>query len=217
MPATALCYVLFFVASLVAPGLTGPGAGVPLVTPYSSDAQVAQYLATAGPGGTPVAAFCQAVSALALLAFVPYAARYVRRSAPNGAQAGFVLACGTTAAAFLLLSASAQWVLGRPGTGADLRVYRAVMDLTFTTGAAAQVATTGLLIGAIATAARASRTLPGWLTWLGLAVAVLSVLSVASLLAEPTTVLLPLGRYPGMVWFTGLAVTLLVRGAKRPA
>lgn len=181
-----LFYVLFFVASLALPGILGQNSGAPVVTPYSTDAEVARYLATTNHHLVPVAAFCQAMSALSPLAFVPFAPAYVRRIGAGDAYTGPIRAFGTVAAVFLLLSSSAQWVLNRPGTGDDLGVYRAVMDLVFITGAAAQVAPTGLLIGVFATADRKSRVLPGWpswlnwlnwLNWLGLAVAALSALS----------------------------------------
>lgn len=186
-----LLYVLFFLASFVLPNVLGQNKGASLVTPYSSDAEVTRYLAQTGRDVIPVAAFFQAMSALALLVFVPYAAAYVRRIAPEQVSAGLVRVAGTVAAAFLLLSASAQWILNRPGMGDNLQVYRAVMDLVFITGAAAQVATTGLLIGTIAAAARTARALPSWLNWLGLAVAALSALSMLSLMFEGATVFIP--------------------------
>ncbi|GAB2741181.1 hypothetical protein [Kitasatospora kifunensis] len=206
-----LAHVLFFLASLVLPDVLGQNRGAALVTPYSSDAEVTRYLAETSRSIIPIAAFCQAMSALALLVFVPYAADYVRRIAPERVSAGLVRATGTVAAAFLLLSASAQWILNRPGIGDNLQVYRAVMDLVFITGAAAQVVTTGLLVGTIATAARKARALPGWLNWLGLAVAALSALSMLSLMFQGATAFVPLGRFSGMAWFVGLTVVLLLR------
>ncbi|TVT34830.1 hypothetical protein FNH05_26460 [Amycolatopsis rhizosphaerae] len=203
----AACYVLFFVASLVLPGLLGQTRGASVVTPYSTDAEVARYLATAGHGTVPVAAFCQAMSALALLVFAGFAADYAHR-AGCGAHAALARAAGTVAAAFLLLSASVQWILSLPATGNDLPVYRAVMDLSFITGAAGQVATTGILVGAVAAAARTATSLPRWLNWLGLAVATLSALSMLSLLWKAATPLLPVGRYLGMIWFLGLTAAL---------
>jgi hypothetical protein len=206
-----LCYVLFFVASLVLPNVLGQNSGAALVTPYSTDADVIRYLAETTREIVPMAAFCQALSALALLTFVAYAATYAYRIAADGVYAALVRAAGTTGAVFLLFSASVQWTLNRPSVGNNLQVYRAVMDLVFITGAAAQVTTTGLLIGAIAAAARKARTLPGWLNWLGLTVAALSALSMLSLLFPSATPFLPIGRYLGMVWFLGLAATLLRR------
>jgi hypothetical protein len=211
-----VCYVLFFIASLVLPKVLGPDGGTSLVTPYSTDAEVTRYLATAGHESVPVAAFCQAMSGLALLVFVGCAAGYVHRIA-HGAHAALVRTSGTVAAAFLLLSASVQWILSLPIAGDDLSVYRAVMDLSFITGAAVQVSTTGILVGAVAAAGRTGGILPKWLNWLGLTVAALSALSMLSLLFKGATPFLPVGRYLGMVWFLGLAAVLPRRPAPRAA
>lgn len=207
--AAGVAYVVFFLASLVVPNLLGQTDGAALVTPYSADVDVVRYLATAPRGAVPVGAFLQAMSALALLVFAGGAADYVDRIAPHRAHAGLARTAGTVASGFLLLSASVQWVLALPAVGTELAVYRAVMDLAFITGAAAQVSTTGLLVGAVASAARRAQTLPGWLNWSGLAAAALSLLSVVSLLAPAASPALPIGRYLGMAWFLCLAVVLL--------
>lgn len=199
-----LC-VLLFVASLALPGILGQHHGASLVTPYSTDTEVARYLAVSDSSEVPVSAFCQALSALALLLFAPCAADYVHRLDRSGIRPALVRTAGTVAGALLLLSACFQWILNRPTIGGSLPTYRAVMDLAFVTGGAAQVATTGLLIGAVAAAARRSRALPGWLNWLGLAVAAASTAAMLSLLLEPASALIPLGRFAGMIWLLGLA------------
>lgn len=207
-------YVLFFVASLVLPNVLGQNGGASIVTPYSSKADVARYLAAVGHGGVPIAAFCQAMSGLALLVFAGWCADHVHQ-AGHAAQAAVARTFGTTAAVFLLLSASVQWVMALPDAGDDLSVYRALLDLSFITGAAVQVTATGILVGVAATAARAAKSLPAWLVRLGLAVAALSALSMLSLLFKGATPLLPIGRYLGMVWFLGLTVVLTRRPAQR--
>ncbi|WP_460354762.1 hypothetical protein [Actinoallomurus acanthiterrae] len=210
---SGLCHVLLFLASLALPGILGQQGGAGIVTPYSTDAEVAHFLSTAPRDVLPVAAFCQAMSALALLLFAARVPDHLRRIDPQSPQAGAARTVGTVAAALLLLSACAQWVLNRPGTGSDLHVYRAVMDLTFITGAGPQVATTGLLFGAVAVAARTTRLLPGWLCWIGIVVAVISALSMLSLLGKAATPLIPIGRFSGMLWLLGASIVLLRRRA----
>jgi hypothetical protein len=211
-----LCYALFFLASLALPGVLGQQGGAALITPYSTDAEVAHYLASAARDVVPVAAFCQAMSAIALLLFASGISDHLQRIDPRSPQASPARTTGTVAAAFLLLSASAQWVLNRPSVESDLHVYRAVMDLTFITGAAPQVATTGLLIGVVAAAARPTRLLPVWLCRSGLVVAAVSALSLLSLLGKTATVLIPLGRFSGMLWFLGASIILLRRRTAAP-
>ncbi|MVU80192.1 hypothetical protein GPX89_23470 [Nocardia sp. ET3-3] len=181
------------------------------MTPYSSDDVVARYLSQTSRGLVPIGAFLQATSALALLVFAALAANQVRRRLPESGYADLIRAGGIASSTLLLVSASCQWVLNRPSTGADLHTYRAVLDIVFITGAAPTVATGGLLIGGIAAAAMRTQWLPAWLNWLGLVVAAFSVVSMFSLLAEPVTIFIPLGRYLGMVWFLCLAVRLAFR------
>ncbi|MFI1918855.1 hypothetical protein [Nocardia sp. NPDC020380] len=205
----AVGYVVLFLLSQTLPSALGQNKNTHIITPYSSDADVTRYLSAVNHHLLPIGAFCQALSALALLAFAPYAADYIRRCVPGTALAGLARASGTTAAALLLISASAQWVLLRPSTLTDLRVYRAISDLVFVTGAGPQVATTGLLVGAVAAAGLRARSLPKWLNWFGLAIAAVSLASMLSLLSEPATYCIPLGRYMGFAWFAGTAAALL--------
>lgn len=210
----AVSYVVFFLASLVLPGLLGQNRGASIVTPYSTNSEVTAYLAATGHGEVPIAAFCQAVSGLALLIFAGWSAGYLHRSGRDG-HAGLARSAGTAAAVFLLLSASTQWILSLPGIADNLAVFRAVTDLSFTTGAAVQVATTGLLAAAVSAGARSAHSLPKWLAWLGLGVATLSALSLLSLLFKGFSPLLPIGRYLGMAWFLGLAALLPRRSVPR--
>lgn len=207
----AASYVVLFMLSQFLPKALGQNANAPVVTPYSTDGIVVRYLAQVPRDVPAVGAFLQATSALALLMLAALAAASVRRRSPESAHADLIRAGGIASATLLLASASFQWVLARPSTEADLHTFRAVLDLVFVTGAAPNVATTGVLIGAVAVAAKKTQLLPAWLNWLGLTVAALSAVSMLSLLAEPLTIFIPLGRYIGMVWFLCLAVLLGLR------
>lgn len=195
----AASYVVLFILLQFLPKALGQTANAPVVTPYSADGVVVRYLAEVPRDVAAVGAFLQATSALALLIFAALAATSVRHRTPGSAHADLIRAGGIASATLLLVSASFQWVLARPSTEADLHTFRAVLDLVFVTGAAPNVATTGVLIGAVAAAAKKTQLLPAWLNWLGLIVAVLSAISMFSLLAEPLTIFIPLGRYIGMV------------------
>jgi hypothetical protein len=208
----AASYVLFFVVSLMLPALLGQNAVAP--TPYASDEEVAGRLATSVHNLVPVGAFWQAMSALALLVFVPYMARIVHDRVPDTVAAGLVQLGGITAGVLLVLSASVQWISFQPTVAADVHLYRMVTDLVFITGAAPHVAALGIATGAISYAARRTGLMPAWLNWFGLVIAALSMLSMLSLLFEPATILIPLGRYLGMFWILGVAVVLWTRQAR---
>jgi hypothetical protein len=208
----AVSYVLFFVVSLILPTALGQHAVAP--SPYASDDEVARKLAVSAHNLVPVAAFWQAMSALALLVFVPYAAHIVRQRVPDTVAAGLVQVGGITAGALLVLSASVQWISFQPTVAADVHLYRMVTDLVFITGAAPHVAALGIATGAIAYAAHQTGAMPAWLNWFGLVIAALSLVSMLSLMFEPATIFIPLGRYPGMLWFLGVAAVLWSQRAR---
>ncbi|MCK7626555.1 hypothetical protein MUU72_26220 [Streptomyces sp. RS10V-4] len=210
-------YALLFVTSIVASGATAPSG--PLATPYSSDTVARQYL-LADPSALhrslQISALFQMLSALALLAFVPWLTDFVRRYGTT-AQAGVVRAMGTASGTLLVLSASAGWILSVLIPTAGLSTARAVMDLSFITGAAPAIGTLGLAMWPVSRTVLASRALPVWVGWAGLFLAAASGLSLLSLLLEPATVFIPVGRYLGFIWFIAVSLLLWRRGGRTPA
>ncbi|WP_051836095.1 hypothetical protein [Streptomyces sp. NRRL WC-3742] len=216
---TGALYPVLFVASLVVPAVSAP-SGQPLATPYSDDDVVRRFLA-ADPDALhrslQLSGLLQLLSALALLSFVPRLTAFTGRFGTES-RAGLVRAAGTASAVLLALSASTSWVLSMVHSTAELALSRALMDLTFITGAAPAVGTLGLVLWQVSRAALVSRALPSWVARSGLVLAVASLLSLLSLVAEPATLLIPVGRYLGFVWFVAVSVTLWRRdGGARPA
>ncbi|WP_327064454.1 hypothetical protein [Kitasatospora sp. NBC_01302] len=168
---SGVLYAVLFVAGLVAGGVTAPSG--PFATPYSGDDVVRRYLA-ADPAALhrslQLTALFQMLSALALLAFVPWLTDFVGRHG-TAVRAGVVRAAGTASGVLLVLSASAGWVLSLLGSATDLSVSRALMDLAFITGAAPAIGTLGLALWQVSRTARGSRALPAWLSWTGLVLA----------------------------------------------
>jgi hypothetical protein len=200
--------VLFFVAGLVAGGVTAPS--VPFATPYSGDEVARRYL-FADPAALQrslqLGGLLQLLSAMALLAFVPWLADFVsRHGSPE--RAGLVRTAGVASGVLLVVSSVGSWILSMVDSLGDLAVSRTLMDLAFITGAAPAVGTLGLVLWQVSRTALAARALPAWVGWAGSVLGAASVLSLLSLVAEPATLLIPVGRYLGFVWF--LAVSLLL-------
>ncbi|WP_441246944.1 hypothetical protein [Kitasatospora sp. McL0602] len=214
---SGVLYVVLFIASLVAGAVTAPSSGV-FATPYSGDDVARKYLA-ADPAALhrslQLTALFQLLSALALLAFVPRLADFTSRFG-SSTRAGVVRAAGTASGILLVLSASANWVLSMLNSSGDLPTSRALMDLTFITGAAPAIGTLGLVLWQVSRTALESRALPAWVAWSGLVLAVASLLSLLSLVAEPATLLIPVGRYVGFVWFLAVSLTLWRRDGRTP-
>jgi hypothetical protein len=115
----------------------------------------------------------------------------------------------------LVLSSATGWILSMVDRSGDLALCRALMDLVFVTGAAPAIGTLGLVLWQVSRTALTSRALPAWVGWTGLVLAVASVLSLLSLVAEPATLLIPVGRYLGFVWFLAVSLILWRRGSGR--
>jgi uncharacterized protein (DUF2141 family) len=124
---------------------------------------------------------------------------------------------GLGASFFLALSALVQWVLAQPGVGAAPEVARSLHLAAFATGGPAHVALLGLLVAGLAVPVGMTRLLPRWVMVFGLVVASLAELSTLALIARPALVLLPLARFPALVFLIVVAVMLPVARGARPA
>jgi hypothetical protein len=123
--------------------------------------------------------------------------------------ATIALAGGLLSAGFLALSGLIGWVLSRPEVVADPSLVRAFHDLDFVTGGPGNVVFLGLLAAGIAVPALFTGLLPRPMAIVGLAFAVLAELSTLSLINDNLAVLLPIARFPLLIW-------LIVAGFRLP-
>lgn len=121
------------------------------------------------------------------------------------------LAGGVLSAAMLTGSALLDWVLSRPAVRSEVALVRALHDLSFLTGGVAHVVFLGLLVAGIAVPGLLLRLLPRPIAITGLIIAVLAELSTVSLIWEGAAVLLPLARFPGLLWLVVAGFTLPTR------
>ena len=131
-----------------------------------------------------------------------------RTTARRSALSGLALGAGTLAAGFWLLTALLLWVLSRPEAVAAPGLVRVMHDLAYLSGGPAHVLALGVFLGAVAGALWGQSVLPRWIVWTGAAAAGLSLLAALSLLWEPASLLLPLGRGLGMLWVFATSVAV---------
>jgi hypothetical protein len=124
---------------------------------------------------------------------------------------------GFAAAMMLLLSGSCMWALGAPGLGAMPEAVRLLHLLAFATGGPGFAVTFGLFVLGVSLAGGLSRRLPRWLMWFGIAIGVLAELSSFTLLSNSAAVLLPLTRFPGLIWLVCVGVCLPASRERQPA
>ena len=124
---------------------------------------------------------------------------------------------GYTAALMLLLSGLCLWALGQSGLGALPDAVRVLHLLAFATGGPGFAVTFGLLVLGVALAGGLTRRIPRWLMWFGLAIGVTGELSSLSLLSESAALLLPLTRFPGLIWLVCVGVCLPAVRRREPS
>lgn len=122
---------------------------------------------------------------------------------------------GIAASLMLMISAATGWVLSRPEVGGDAAVTRALSFLAFLTGGFGFVIGLGLLVAGVAVPALALRLLPRWLAWTGLAIAAICEVTFLAMAVQPMQLLLPVGRYAGLVWLISVGFLLPTRRSAR--
>ena len=215
--ALAITFAALFLASLILGTALAGGEHFP--SPF-------------GPEGYSNAYFSQHAKAVAISAFLQfgaaiplgiYTATAVSRLQFFGLRvAGVFIALfgGLAASFFLALSALSQWVLAQTGLAASAGATRVLHWFAFATGGPGHVVPLGLLLAGISVTAGLTRRLPRWMMIFGLVVAAIAELSSFALLAPAAAWLLPLARFPALVWLI-CAGALLPKGiphaAEKPA
>jgi hypothetical protein len=169
--------------------------------PEDTAAEAQTYFAD-NQGITEVLSLTQAGSAACLAVFAGVVAVAIRRRDVGGSrEAAWCLVGGGLAAAMLLLSAVVLWALSREPFVASAASVGALHQFAFAAGGAGHVVPLGILVGAASIAALRSGLHARWLAKFGAASAVVSLLSVVTLVAlGPLVVLIPIGRFSAFVY-----------------
>jgi hypothetical protein len=177
--------------------------------PDSSAADVLAYTA-ANATLVGVAAALLFGSAFPLVVYAATVLRRFRRLGIAAPGPVMGLAGAVLAAAALMASALFSWAAAQTAGLGDPAIARLLATLWFATGGVGFVAPFGLLLAGIAVPALIGRLLPAWLAWAGLVVAALAVLSTFALITPALYVLLPVGRFGGLLFLLAVAVLLPV-------
>jgi hypothetical protein len=192
-------------ALLVAGVVTSTALGGVFPSPFSDPGAIGRYFADE-PDAVLAGAVFGLASAVPLVIYAAAAVARVHELA--GAQAGtaIALAGGVLSGGMLAGSALVQWALTRASVRFDVPVVRALHDLAFLIGGVGHVVFLGLLVAGLAMPCLLLGLIPRALAVAGLVVAAVAELAIVSLVWTDAAVLLPAGRFPGLLW-------LIVTGA----
>jgi hypothetical protein len=107
---------------------------------------------------------------------------------------------GVAASVFLGVSGVATWIVSQPGVAVDAGAMRVASLLAFASGGFAHTAALGLLLAGVSVPSLAFGVMRPWICWFGLGVAVVCELSTISMLFPAASLLLPVGRFPALIW-----------------
>ncbi len=203
----ASAHAALFVGSLVAAAVLSGGQHIP--SPFLPPERALHFFSS-NPAAVRWSAFLQLGAAVPLALFAGVVASRLAFLGLRAAGVQIALAGGLLGAAALLICALVQWPLSWPEVASNPGAARGLQLLTFAAGGPATVMFTVLLVAGVSVTTGVAGLLPRWLCISGVVLAVLAQLSWFSLVFPPTLVLLPLARFPTLIW-------LILAGAMLPA
>ncbi len=201
----AVVFVLLSLTSIAANFIMTGGAPYPI--PYNPIQTLQDYY-TRFPHVMRLVSFLQFGASIPLGLFTATVVSRLLFHRIKVAGVHIALFGGIAASVFLGLSALATWVLSQPGVATEVGAMRAVQLLAFATGGFGHTVTLGLLLAGVSVPSLFTRLMPRWLSWAGLIIAAVCVLSVFSMLFQSASLLLPLGRFPAYLWLIGAGFSL---------
>jgi hypothetical protein len=211
----ALTGLLFAACYFAADFLRNALTSEPLPLPSASVEEAARYFDGSRPA-VLVVGVCQILSAIALFVFAGCVVNMVRRAQGEGGTLfSLTRVGGILAAALLLICGTLGMVLVPVALSGNLDLLGIVRTVNFLTGGTLHVASLGIFIGAASLAARRTKALPSWICWLGIVVAVVGILSLASVFVYFANAFILLGRMLSFVWAISAGISL-ARGKRQP-
>jgi hypothetical protein len=185
-------------------------------SPFATSAAIREYFLTQSDAAKASGVLVFA-SSVPLAIYAATASARLRQLGVTAPGATIALAGGLLAAGALTMSGLLQWTLAQPAVRQDEPLVRALHYLSFLTGGPAHVVFLGLLLAGVAVPALILRLLPRWLAWSGLVIAAIAELTVVTLIWPTLSVLLPIARFPGLLWLIVAGLRLPHRRPRRDA
>ena len=147
-------------------------------------------------------------SAIPLGLFVATVVSRLRFLRVRAAGEVIALCGGSGAMGMLMFSALSGWAVTRPGIAEASGAVQVLQVLSFAGGGPGFVAPFGLFLAGVSVTAGLYLFIPRWLMWMGIFVAAACELATLTLLVWNAAYFIPVGRFLGVVWMIGVAITL---------
>jgi hypothetical protein len=194
----------FFIAGIVVAAALGGVTPIPLGAPVTVTDYYRDHSVSVQAGA--IFMFAASVPLMIYAASVSARLRQLGITAPG---ATIALAGGVIASVTLSLSGLLGWTLSRPAVRTDGALVQALSTLSFLVGGPGHVVPLGLLLAGVSVPALIVGLLPRPIAWAGLVIALIAELSTLSLIFPVLAILLPIARFPALIW-------LVVAGAFLP-
>jgi hypothetical protein len=175
--------------------------------PDASGAAVLHYART-HETATELGALLLLASAVPLTLGAAVLYRRLRALGITAPGSAITLVGGVLASVALALSSIFGWTGGRLPADAPPALARALADLSFLSGGPLYAVTFALLIAGISVTGLLAGLLPRGVTWTGLPLAVVGMVSLLTLVASDFGYLLPVVRFGGVIWLVSVAALL---------
>jgi hypothetical protein len=197
----ALSYVVLTVLGLVVPAAMAGSA------PWTSDHALLDFFQHHA-GAAHASAFFTFGSAIPFAVVTAVATTRLRTLGIDVPGRIIAQIGGTLAASLLAISGLATLALTQNHAADSAAVVRGVYGLSFAAGGPGFVAFSGLFLAGVSIASFGTHVLPRWLAWAGIAIAVLSEVSVLSAAFDGADFLLPIGRFGGLAFILAIGFWL---------
>jgi hypothetical protein len=199
----------FFVAGLVAAAALGGITPNPLGPPSTVTDYYREH-----PVSVQAGAIFLFAASVPLLIYAATASARLRLLGITAPGATIALAGGVVASGAQSLSSMLSWVLSRPAVRTDGALVQALSTLSFLVGGPGHVVALGLLLAGVSVPALIVGLLPRPVAWAGLVIAAIAELSALSLIFPVLAILLPIARFPALIWLVVAGILLPARRQK---
>lgn len=201
--AVAVVYAILVVTSVGIPTAIAGGHHFP--SPFDP---AASHWFREQPAAALLSSFLLFSSAIPLGIFTATATSRLQFLGMKVAGIHIALFGGIAASIALATSGFATWALAHPGVAESDGAAHALHLFSFAAGGPGFVVPFGLLVAGISVVAGLQRFIPRWLMLAGLVIAAIAELSVFAFVWPAAGLLLPIGRFSGLVWVIAVGVLL---------